>query len=99
MRRPGRWRLRGTAGVMTVALVTGGSGFASASSAAPKAPGQAGRASSVAATAPVSPNPASGTPHLLKKTSPENMIRQIVQCGNVMYAVGRFSKIIWNGTT
>ena len=99
MRRPGRWRLRGTAGVMTVALVTGGSGFASASSAAPKAPGQAGRASSVAATGPVSPNPASGTPHLLKKTSPENMIRQIVQCGNVMYAVGRFSKIIWNGAT
>ena len=96
MRRPGHWRSWGTAGVMIVALVTGASGFASASSAAPKAPGQAGRA---AAAGPVSPTPASGTPHLLKKTSPENMIRQIVQCGNVMYAVGRFSKIIWNGTT
>lgn len=99
MRRPGHWRLWGTAGVMTVALVTGSSGFASASSAAAKASEQAGRAASGAATGPVSPTPASGTPHLLKKTSPENMIRQIVQCGNVMYAVGRFSKIIWNGTT
>jgi hypothetical protein len=99
MRRPGYWRWWGAIAVMTVALVMGASGFASASSAAPKAPEQAGRAASVAATGPVSPKPASGTPHLLKKTSPENMVRQIVQCGNVMYAVGRFSKIIWNGTT
>ena len=99
MRRPGHWRLWGPAGVMTVALVTAASGSASASSAAPKAAEQAGRAASVAATGPVSPKPASGTPHLLKNTSPENMIRQIVQCGSIMYAAGRFSKIIWNGTT
>ena len=99
MRRAGHWRLWGTAGVMTVALVTGASGLASASPAVPKAPGHAGRAASAPAAGPVSPIPASGTPHLLKKTSPENMIRQIVQCGKVMYAVGRFSKIIWNGTT
>ena len=99
MRRPGHWRWWGTAGVMTVALMAGASGFAPASSAARTAPGPAGRAASPAAAGPVSPKPASGTPHLLKKTSPENMIRQIVQCGKVMYAVGRFSKIIWNGAT
>jgi hypothetical protein len=99
MRRPGHWRLWGTAGVMTVALVTGASGFAPAASAAPKAPGQPGRAAAAAAAGPVSPKPASGTPHLRKKTSALNVIRQIVQCGNVMYAVGRFSKVIWNGHT
>jgi hypothetical protein len=99
MRRPAHWRLWGTAGVMTVTLVTGASGLASASSAVPEALGHAGHAVPAAATGPASPTPASGTPHLLKKTSPENMIRQIVQCGKVMYAVGRFSKIIWNGKT
>jgi hypothetical protein len=83
---------------MTVALVAGASG-APAAGAMPKAPGLAGRAASAAAVGPVSPNPASGTPHLLAKTSPQNVIRQIVQCGGVMYAVGRFSKIIWNGAT
>jgi hypothetical protein len=96
MRRPRHWRLWGTAGVMTVALVAGASGLNSAASAAPGEPGQAGRA---AAAGPVSSNPASGTPHLRKKTSSLNVIRQIVQCGSVMYAVGRFSEIVWNGHT
>jgi hypothetical protein len=82
---------------MTAALVAGASGFAPPASAVPKALDQAGRAA--AATGPVSPKPASGTPHLLRRTSPQNVIRQLVQCGNVMYAVGRFSKIIWNGKT
>src|SRR5215467_9721582 len=82
MRGPGHWRLWGTVGVMTVAVVTGASGLASA-----------------AAAGPVSPNPASGTPHLRLKTSLDNVIRQIVQCGNTMYAVGGFTKILWNGAT
>src|SRR5690242_12696855 len=99
MRRPGHWRLWGTAGVMIVALVTGASGFASASSAAPKASGQAGRAIVAAAAGPVSPKPASGTPHLRLRTTLDNVIRQIVQCGNTMYAVGGFTKILWNGAT
>jgi hypothetical protein len=99
MRGPGHWRLWGTAGVMTVAVVTGASGLASASSAAPKASEQAGRAASAAAAGPVSPKPASGTPHLRLKTSLDNVIRQIVQCGNTMYAVGGFTKILWNGAT
>ena len=98
MRGPGHWRLCGTASVMIVALVTGASGLASASSGSPKAPEQASRAAFAAAAGPVSPNPASMTPHLVQQTNPQNVIRQIVQCGNVMYAVGRFSKIIWNGT-
>ena len=99
MRGPGHWRLWGTAGVMTVALVAGAPGLASASAAAPKTSEQAGRAASVTAAGPVSPTPASGTPHLRLKTSLDNVIRQIVQCGNTMYAVGGFTKILWNGAT
>ena len=48
----------------------------------------------------VSATPASGTPHL--KTSDNNPIReirQLVQCGNTMYAVGSFSQIIKGSTT
>ena len=48
----------------------------------------------------VSATPASGTPHL-KATddSPPQQIRQLVQCGNTMYAVGSFSEIIKGSTT
>ena len=48
----------------------------------------------------VSATPASGTPHL--KSSDDNpiqQIRQIVQCGNTMYAVGSFSEIVKGSTT
>src|SRR5215469_4705147 len=58
-----------------------------------------GLAASAPAGGPVSPNPASGTPALLHKTRLKSVIRQLVQCGDIMYAVGRFSTIIWNGTT
>jgi hypothetical protein len=97
MRGTGRGRLWGTASVTTVALLAGASA-APAASAVPKALNQAGRAAS-AATSPVSATPASGTPHLPKDTNPLNVIRQIVQCGSTMYAVGRFTTIIWNGTS
>ena len=46
----------------------------------------------------VSATPASGTPALKPTTGNEN-IRQIVQCGSTMYAVGNFSQITWNGQT
>ncbi len=41
------------------------------------------------------PTPASNTPHLnAKADNPVQQIRQIVQCGNTMYAVGSFSQIL-----
>jgi hypothetical protein len=47
---------------------------------------------------PVSATPASGTPELAPTNTTEQ-VRQIVQCGGVMYAVGSFTEISWNGTT
>ena len=41
----------------------------------------------------VSATPASGTPHLPATSSPTQQIRQLVQCGGTMYAVGSFSSI------
>jgi hypothetical protein len=44
------------------------------------------------AAAAVSPRPAGGTPQLYPNGSIEQ-VRQLVQCGGTMYAVGRFTKI------
>jgi hypothetical protein len=48
----------------------------------------------------VSATPATNTPHL-KATddSPVQQIRQLVQCGNTMYAVGTFTEIVRGSTT
>ena len=48
----------------------------------------------------VSATPASNTPHL-KATldNPPQQIRQLVQCGNTMYAVGTFDTIVKGATT
>jgi hypothetical protein len=48
----------------------------------------------------VSPTPVSTTPHL-KATAdnPVQQIRQLVQCGNTMYAVGTFNTIVQGSTT
>ncbi len=51
-----------------------------------------------AGNGPVSSTPARGTPQLAK-TGTTEQVRQLVQCGGTMYAVGRFTKIEWNGTT
>jgi hypothetical protein len=53
--------------------------------------GVAGTAAS-AATGPVSSTPASGTPQL-NKTGTTEQVRQLVQCGGTMYAVGSFTSI------
>jgi hypothetical protein len=48
----------------------------------------------------VSSTPASGTPHLkASDNNPIQQIRQLVQCGNTMYAVGSFSEIVKGSTT
>lgn len=65
------------------------------------AAGMLGAAPSTAATTtsgPVSAVPASQTPHLLS-TGPLSQIRQLVQCGGTMYAVGSFTQIKRNSTT
>ena len=52
----------------------------------------------VAQTGPVSPTPDTGTPALAPSGSTEQ-VRQLVQCGSTMYAVGNFTQISQNGTT
>jgi hypothetical protein len=56
--------------------------------AAPALPVPAG----AAATEPVSPTPATGTPKLTA-TGVTETVRQLVQCGGTMYAVGSFTEI------
>jgi hypothetical protein len=51
-----------------------------------------------AQTGPVSPNPDTGTPALATTGSTEQ-VRQIVQCGSTMYAVGTFTEITQSGVT
>jgi len=48
---------------------------------------------------PVSPTPASGTPQLNATGTTTEQIRQLVQCGNTMYAVGSFTSIKRFSTT
>ena len=47
----------------------------------------------------VSASPAAGTPHLPATSSSTQQIRQLVQCGGTMYAVGTFSSIQQGGKT
>jgi len=51
-----------------------------------------------AVTGHVSPIPAPGTPQLAPAGSTEQ-VRQIVQCGGTMYAVGTFAAVEWGGKT
>ncbi len=43
--------------------------------------------------------PAMGTPHFPATTPTTEQVRQLVQCGNTMYAVGTFSVVEQGGTT
>ncbi len=52
----------------------------------------------MAATGPVSSTPASGTPQLAS-TGTTEQVRQLVQCGSTMYAVGSFTSIKRFSTT
>ena len=63
------------------------------------APAGAAPAARLQATGGVLPAPAPGTPELVPTDhSPDEVIRQLVQCGDTMYAVGRFSSISQGGT-
>jgi hypothetical protein len=54
-------------------------------------------ATQAASAGPVLPTPVTGIPHLLPSGS--DQIRQIVQCGSTMYAVGTFTQIKRQSTT
>ena len=84
-------RLTTGARVLGGALAVGVTALAAVASPASGAP-------LAAPSGAVSATPASGTPALKPTTGTEN-IRQIVQCGSTMYAVGNFSQITWNGQT
>ena len=94
MRHPRRWQVPAGAGVFATSLVL----CATASTAPALAAGTSRVAASAAATGPVLPKPAGGTPHLAKSKSTQT-IRQIVQCGGKMYAVGHFWNVQQNGHT
>jgi hypothetical protein len=86
MRFLGHRRLPGRAAVIAAALVTGVGGLASPAVGA-----------SASNTGPASTTPASGTPYLaISKT--QQTIRQLVECGNTMFAVGRLWSVYQNGT-
>lgn len=87
MHRPTPMGVRGAIGVFAGALVLTASGFA--------APGLAAHA---AATGPVSPTPAAGTPQLAPNGTTVR-VRQLVECGGMMYAVGSFTSVEWGGST
>ena len=81
-----RWLSTGACAVV-VALAAGTSGVASPALATPSA----------ASAGPASTTPASGTPYLAI-TKTQQTIKQLVQCGNTMYAVGRLWSVHQNGT-
>jgi hypothetical protein len=56
-------------------------------------------ASALAASGPVSTHPASGTPAFPNSSNPAERVRQLVQCGGTMYAVGSFSTVNQGGTS
>src|SRR5215472_8586037 len=96
MRMLARWLTWSGAGV--AALAVAAAGLAPGAAAAPAAVTRPG-AASAAQSGPVSPDAASGTPALVHTGSSYQQIRQLVQCGGTMYAVGAFAEISQNGTT
>src|SRR5690348_8033042 len=95
MRRIQHWPARAGASVIGGALAVSVATLTPAASAAPQAP----HAVAVTQSGPVSTTPASGTPALVPTTSANVVVRQLVQCGGIMYAVGKFSQVTWNGQT
>jgi len=86
MRLFNTWKSRSVTVAAVAALTAGVAGYATPAGASPAAH------PSVWQTGGVSPTPAAGTPSLTK-TGTEEVIKEIVQCGNLMYAVGSFTSI------
>jgi hypothetical protein len=88
MRFLSSWRLAGPAGMIGITL-----GVAAGGTASPPLAG----ATTVSGGGGVSATPTDGTPQLVLTSNREN-VRQLVKCGSMMYAVGTFTRIKWNGT-
>src|SRR5215469_10477480 len=88
------WTGAGAAALAIIAYVAAPAAVASPTTARPAA-----HQAAAAATHYVSPHPAKGTPALVRTGRQEQVVRQIVQCGGTMYAVGKFAEISQNGTT
>jgi hypothetical protein len=94
MRRLRDWRLQTAAGLLGGILAVG-TPVASVASAHT----QTTAGAHALQTGPVSPVPANGTPALAPTGSTAEQVRQIVQCGTTMYAVGTFTQLSQSGTT
>jgi hypothetical protein len=78
------------AATLTAASALASAGFAPATQAATSAASDAGAA---APTGPVASTPVTSIPHFPAQTPATEVIRQIVQCGSTMYAVGTFTVV------
>jgi hypothetical protein len=56
-------------------------------------------AAALAGSGPVSLHPAIGTPAFPNRSHPAEQVRQLVQCGGTMYAVGTFRRVNQGGTS
>jgi hypothetical protein len=83
------WGKQGARGALIAGVAAAACCLPAPASAAPASPALAGA---------VSPTPATGTPTLVNTAATEQ-IRQLVQCGGTMYAVGTFTQIAQGGTT
>ena len=86
-----RYRLWGGGATVLTACALAMTGAGTPALAAP------GSAAALAATPPAGSVPATQTPHLLPG-APAEQVRQLVQCGSAMYAVGSFTQIRRNST-
>jgi hypothetical protein len=82
-----------TAAVTAVACCLALPAGASASAAGAAARAARAPAAHAVATGAVSPTPVSGTPTLVATGTTTETVRQLVQCGGTMYAVGSFTQI------
>ena len=83
------WGKQGARGALIAGIAAVACCLPASASAAPASPALAGA---------VSPTPVNGTPTLVD-TGTTEQIRQLVQCGGFMYAVGTFTEIKAGGTT
>jgi hypothetical protein len=83
------WGKQGALGALIAGIVAGACCLPATARAAPASPALAGA---------VSPTPVNGTP-TLADTGTTEQIRQLVQCGGTMYAVGTFTQIKHGSTT
>jgi hypothetical protein len=98
MRRLRDRRLQAAVGVIGGVLAVGASVLTPVASAASVAHTRTAARVHTLQTSPVSRTPASGTPELALDTSTTEQVRQLVQCGSTMYAVGSFTQLSQNGT-